>query len=164
MSPCAATIAAAVATPAAACSAGHDSIWRSASTGGDTSRVERRLIPGHSPHEPVVGYSRAIVSGADVHVSGTAPIPRDGDPPDGAYEQARLCLEIVGGALGEAGAGFADVVRTRMYLTDADDFEEVARAHGEVFSEIRPASTAVVVKSLLDPRWRVEIEADAVLP
>ena len=84
--------------------------------------MERRLIPGHSPYEPVVGYSRAVVSGANVHVSGTAPIPRDGDPPDGAYEQARLCLEIVGGALGEAGAGFADVVRTRIYLTDADDW------------------------------------------
>jgi enamine deaminase RidA (YjgF/YER057c/UK114 family) len=126
--------------------------------------VERRLIPGHSPYEPVVGYSRAVVSGAYVYVSGTAPIPRDGDPPDGAYEQTRLCLEIVGGALDEAGAGFADVVRTRIYLTDADDWEEVARAHGEVFAEIRPASTAVVVKGLLDPRWRVEIEADAVLP
>jgi enamine deaminase RidA (YjgF/YER057c/UK114 family) len=97
-------------------------------------------------------------------VSGTAPIPREGEPPTGAYEQAQLCLEIVGGALGEAGAGFRDVVRTRIYLTDRDDYEEVARAHGEVFSEIRPASTAVVVKGLLDPRWRVEIEADAVLP
>jgi enamine deaminase RidA (YjgF/YER057c/UK114 family) len=125
--------------------------------------VERRLIPGHSPYEPVVGYSRAVVSGSHVHVSGTAPIPRVGDPPDGAYEQARLCLEIVGGALGEAGAGFADVVRTRIYLTDAEDYEEVARAHGEVFAEIRPASTAVIVKGLLDPRWLVEIEAEAVL-
>ena len=96
-----------------------------------------------------------------MHVSGTAPIPRDGDPPTGAYEQTRLCLEIVGGALAEAGAGFTDVVRTRIYLTDADDYEEVARAHGEVFSTIRPASTAVVVKGLLDPRWRVEIEAEA---
>ena len=114
--------------------------------------------------EPVVGYSRAVVAGRTVHVSGTAPIPREGDPPPGAYEQARLCLEIVGGALGEAGGSFPDVVRTRIYLTDADDWDEVARAHGEVFSEIRPASTAVVVKGLLDPRWRVEIEADAVLP
>jgi len=125
--------------------------------------VERRLIPGHSPYEPVVGFSRAVVSGTHVHVSGTAPIPREGDPPEGAYGQARLCLEIVGGALAEAGAGFADVIRTRIYLTDADDYEEVARAHGEVFSEIRPASTAVVVKGLLDSRWLVEIEADAVL-
>lgn len=111
-----------------------------------------------------MGYSRAVVSGGDVYVSGTAPIPRDGDPPAGAYEQARLCLEIVGGALDEAGAGFPDVVRTRIYLTDAGDYEEIARAHGEVFAEIRPASTAVVVKGLLDPRWRVEIEAEAVLP
>ena len=126
--------------------------------------MERRLISGHSPYEPEVGYSRAVVADGVVHVSGTAPIPREGDPPEGAYEQTRLCLEIVGGALGEAGAGFGDVVRTRIYLTDANDYREMARAHGEVFSEIRPASTAVVVKALLDPRWRVEIEAEAVLP
>ena len=126
--------------------------------------MERRLIPGHSPYEPVVGYSRAVVSDGQVHVSGTAPIPAEGDPPEGAYEQMRLCLEIVGGALAQAGAGFEDVVRTRIYLTDAEDWQEAARAHGEVFSEIRPASTAVVVKALLDPRWRVEIEAEAVLP
>ena len=111
----------------------------------------------------MVGYSRAVVSGSTVHVSGTAPIPREGDPPDGAYEQMRLCLESVGGALAEAGAGFEDVVRTRIYLTHAEDYEEVARAHGEVFSAIRPASTAVIVKGLLDARWRVEIEAEAVL-
>jgi enamine deaminase RidA (YjgF/YER057c/UK114 family) len=126
--------------------------------------VERRLIPGHSPFEQQVGFSRAVVCGDGVHVAGTAPIPRAGETPAGAYEQARLCLEIVGGALEQAGARFADVVRTRIYLTDAGDYEEVARAHGEVFAEIRPASTAVVVKGLLDPRWRVEIEADAVLP
>jgi enamine deaminase RidA (YjgF/YER057c/UK114 family) len=126
--------------------------------------VERRLISGHSPYETVTGFSRAVVAGGRVLVAGTAPIPIDGDPPDGAYEQARLCLEIVGGALARAGAGFADVVRTRMYLTDPGDWEEVARAHGEVFAEIRPASTAVVVKELLDPRWRVELEAEAVLP
>jgi enamine deaminase RidA (YjgF/YER057c/UK114 family) len=126
--------------------------------------VEHRLISGHSPYETVTGFSRAVVAGGRVLVAGTAPIPIDGDPPDGAYEQARLCLEIVGGALERAGAGFADVVRTRMYLTDPGDWEEVARAHGEVFAEIRPASTAVVVKELLDPRWRVELEAEAVLP
>ena len=126
--------------------------------------MERLLIPGHSPYEPVVGYSRAVVSGGCVYVSGTAPIPAAGDPPDGAYEQARLCLEIVGDALARAGASFGDVVRTRIYLTDGGDGREVGRAHSEVFSEIRPASTQVVVKGLLDPRWRVEIEADAVLP
>ena len=103
------------------------------------------------------------MDGDRVLVAGTAPIPREGDPPEGAYEQMRLCLEIVGEALERAGAGFADVVRTRMYLTDAGDWEDVARAHGEVFAEIRPASTAVVVKGLLDPRWRIELEAEAVL-
>ncbi len=111
----------------------------------------------------MVGFSRAFVVGRDVRVAGTAPIPREGDPPEDAYGQARLCLEIIGGALEEAGARFDDVVRTRLYLVDAADYEDVARAHGEVFSEIRPASTAIVVKALLDPRWRVEIEADAVL-
>ena len=110
-----------------------------------------------------MGYSRAVVVDDAVHVSGTAPIPREGDPPEGAYEQMRLCLEIVGGALAEAGASFEDVVRTRIYLTDGDDYEQVAQAHGEVFSEIRPASTAVIVKGLLDPRWRVEVEAEAKL-
>jgi len=126
--------------------------------------VERLLIPGHSPYEAVVGFSRAVVAGAAVHVAGTAPIPADGDPPEGAYEQARLCLEIVGGALERAGARLEDVVRTRIYIVDVDDWQEVARAHGEVFAEIRPASTCVVVSALLDPRFLVEIEANAVLP
>ncbi len=123
--------------------------------------MERRLISGHSPYERVVGFSRAVVAGPHVHVAGTAPIPADGSPPpDGAYEQARLCLEIIGGALDRAGATFADVVRTRIFLTDPDDYTEIARAHGEIFGEIRPASTAVVTR-LLDPAWKVEIEAEA---
>lgn len=126
--------------------------------------MERRLISGHSPYEPVAGFSRAVVAGGEVHVAGTAPIPAEGDPPEGAYEQMRLCLQLVGKALAQAGAGFGDVVRTRMYLTDAADWPEIARAHGEVFAEIRPAATAVVVKGLLDPRWRVELEAEATLP
>lgn len=125
--------------------------------------MERRAIAGHSPLEPVVGYSRAVVAGGMVYIAGTAPIPKQGDPPEGAYEQARLCLEIVGGVLAEAGSSFADVVRTRIYLTSADDWREVGRAHGEVFGEIRPASAMVIVAGLLDPRWRVEIEAEAVL-
>lgn len=125
--------------------------------------MERRAIAGHSPLEPVVGYSRAVVAHGVVHVAGTAPIPKQGNPPEGAYEQARLCLEIIGGVLAEAGSSFADVVRTRIYLTSADDWREVGRAHGEVFGEIRPASSMLVVAGLLDPRWRVEIEADAVL-
>lgn len=113
--------------------------------------------------EPVVGYSRAVVAGGLVHVSGTAPIPADGaEPPAGAYEQARLCLELIGNALREAGSTLADVVRTRVYITDPAIWEGVGRAHGEVFGEIRPASTMVVI-GLLDPRWLVEIEADAVV-
>jgi enamine deaminase RidA (YjgF/YER057c/UK114 family) len=114
--------------------------------------------------ESVVGYSRAVVAGRHVFVSGTAPIPADGgDPPESVYEQARLCLDIVLGALAQAGAGAEDVVRTRLYVVDAAEFEDVGRAHGEVFGDIRPATAGIVVKGLLDPRWRVEIEADAVL-
>ena len=117
--------------------------------------------------EPVFGFSRAVVSGRNVHVAGTAPIPSDGDPPAGAYDQMRLCLEIVvrGDEIASVrGAGFEDVVRTRMFIVHAEDWPEVARAHGEVFADIRPASTAIVIKALLDTRWRVEVEADAVLP
>jgi enamine deaminase RidA (YjgF/YER057c/UK114 family) len=126
--------------------------------------VPRHLIAGHGPLEPVVGYSRAVAVDGRVHVSGTAPIPADGGaPPEGAYEQARLCLEIVAGALERAGASPADVVRTRIYLVDAADFDDVGRAHAELFGDVRPAATAVVVAALLDPRWRVEIEADAVI-
>jgi enamine deaminase RidA (YjgF/YER057c/UK114 family) len=112
--------------------------------------------------EPVFGFSRAVVSGRNVHVAGTAPIPKEGEPPESAYEQMRLCLAIVGEALERAGADFADVVRTRMFIVDRADWQEVARAHGEVFAEIRPASTAVIA-NLVDPRWKVELEADAVL-
>jgi enamine deaminase RidA (YjgF/YER057c/UK114 family) len=124
--------------------------------------MERRLLSGHSPFEAVAGFSRAVVAGPYVHVAGTAPIPREGDPPEGAYEQARLCLEIIGDVLERAGASLQDVVRTRMYVADRADWPEVSRAHGEVFAEIRPAATCVVT-GLLDDRWRVEIEADAVL-
>ena len=125
--------------------------------------MERRLLPGHSPFEAVAGFSRAVVDGRHVYVAGTAPIPRDGAPPEGAYDQTRLCLEIIGDALDRAGASLADVVRTRMYVADREDWAEIARAHGDVFADVRPAATAVVT-DLLDPRWRVEIEADAVLP
>ena len=126
--------------------------------------MERRRIAGHAPMEPVVGYSRAVVAGHHVYVSGTAPIPADGsEPPESVYEQTRLCLEIILGALEQAGARPEDVVRTRMYAVDKDSFEEIGRAHGEVFGEIRPASAWIGVSHLGDPRWRVEIEADAVV-
>jgi enamine deaminase RidA (YjgF/YER057c/UK114 family) len=126
--------------------------------------VERRLISSGGHFEDRVGYSRAVVAGGQVWVSGTAPImPDDADPPPSAYAQARRCLEIIEAALGEAGASLRDVVRTRIYVTDPKLIDEVGRAHREAFGEIRPATTGLVV-SLLDPRWLVEIEAEALLP
>ena len=126
--------------------------------------MRRTLISGSSPYEGVAGFSRAVVVGDRVHVAGTAPIPADGSPtPESAYEQARLCLEIIGGALERAGSSLEHVVRTNIYVTDRSHWEEVARAHGEVFRDVRPAATCVVT-ALLDPTWAVEIEADAVLP
>jgi enamine deaminase RidA (YjgF/YER057c/UK114 family) len=126
---------------------------------------ERELITGHSPYEPVFGFSRAVRDGDRVVVSGTAPVPADGSPPPaGAYDQARLCLDLIGEALDRAGSGLPHVLRTRMFLTDAAHWREVARAHGEVFADIRPAATAVIVAGLLDPAWLVEIEAEAALP
>lgn len=91
-------------------------------------------------------------------------MPDGGDPPADAYGQARRCFEIILAALTEAGAGPEHVVRTRMYLVDAKDSEGVGRAHGELFGSVRPASAMIVVSALIDPRWVVEIEADALLP
>jgi enamine deaminase RidA (YjgF/YER057c/UK114 family) len=125
----------------------------------------RRSISSGSPYEPIIGFSRAVVDGSHVAVAGTAPIMSDGgDPPPDAYGQARRCLEIVLAALAEAGAEPRHVIRTRLYLVRADDWEEVGRAHGEVFSDVRPANTMVVVAGFLDPRWLLEIEADAIVP
>lgn len=126
---------------------------------------DRRLVSSGSPFEPVIGFSRAVRVGRVVAVSGTPPVmPDGGEPPPDAYGQTRRCLEIVVAALEEAGARVEDVVRTRTYLTCAADWEEVGRAHGEVFGDVRPASTMVVVAALLDPRWLVEFEADAIIP
>jgi enamine deaminase RidA (YjgF/YER057c/UK114 family) len=125
--------------------------------------VERRLISSGSAWEERYGYSRAVVAGRFVHVAGTAPImPDDADPPSDPYEQARRCLEIIEGALGDAGATADDVVRTRVFVTAAGHISEVMRAHGEVFAQARPACTGLVVE-LLDPRWLVEIEVEAYL-
>ena len=126
--------------------------------------MERRLISSGSPFEATIGFSRAVRVGDRVLVSGTAPVWPDGSCPDDVGTQARRCLEIIVTALAEAGASPDDVVRTRMFLTDAADGDEVGRAHGEVFGAVRPAATMVVVAALLDPRWKVEIEAEAVLP
>jgi enamine deaminase RidA (YjgF/YER057c/UK114 family) len=126
--------------------------------------MARRNIPGTSPYEAVMGYCRAVVVGKHVFVAGTAPIPPDGSaPPEGSYEQTKLCLEIIGRALEQAGASFEHVVRTRIHITDPEHFEGVARAHGDVFADIRPVNTTVV-SALMDPRWTLEIDVDAVLP
>jgi enamine deaminase RidA (YjgF/YER057c/UK114 family) len=123
----------------------------------------RRRIASGSPYEPVVGFSRALRVGGRVLVSGTAPIWPDGSCDPDPEAQAARCLEIILAALTEAGAGPEQVVRTRMYLVDPADWEAVGRAHGAVFAEVRPVATMVVVAALLDPRWRVEIEAEALL-
>jgi enamine deaminase RidA (YjgF/YER057c/UK114 family) len=123
--------------------------------------MQRRTISSGAAFEERVGYSRAVVVGPHVWVSGTAPImPGNADPPLDAYAQARRCIEIVEAALNEAGASLDDVVRTRIYVTSADLIEDVGRAHREAFGAARPATTGVVAQ-LLDPRWLVEIEADA---
>jgi enamine deaminase RidA (YjgF/YER057c/UK114 family) len=130
---------------------------------GDTTQIDKQLITSGAAFERRVGYSRAVRVGDRVWVSGTAPImPDDADPPASAYEQARVCLGIVARALAEAGATLDDVVRTRIYVTDAGLIDEVGRAHGEAFARARPATTGIVTQ-LLDPRWLVEIEAEAVI-
>jgi enamine deaminase RidA (YjgF/YER057c/UK114 family) len=126
--------------------------------------VERRLVSSGSPYEPVVGYSRAVRVGPHVFVAGTAPImPEGAEPPADSYGQAKRCFEIILAALEEAGARAEHVVRTRVFLTDAEHFDGADRAHGEVFSSIRPVNAMIVVRGFVDPRWLVEIEVDAVV-
>ena len=127
------------------------------------SADQRQHISSGSPFEPRIGFSRAFRVGDRVVVSGTAPIWPDGSCDPDPEVQAARCFEIALAALAEAGAGPEDVVRTRMYIVDPADWEAVGRAHGAVFAAVRPASTMVVVAALLDPRWRVEIEAEAVV-
>ena len=125
--------------------------------------MERRTIASGSPYEPVMGFSRAVRVGQHVFVAGTAPVMPEGEElPADTYGQAKRCLEIIVAALAEAGARPEHVVRTRIFATSAGDFEEIARAHGAVFADVRPACTYVVAQ-LVDPRWRVEIEAEALL-
>ena len=125
--------------------------------------MTREHAASGSPFEDTIGFSRAVRIGDRVVVSGTAPILPDGGCPDDVDAQARRCWEIVLAALGDLGADATHVVRTRQYLTDAADAEVVGRVHGEVFARVRPASTMVVVAGLLDPRWRVEVEAEAIV-
>lgn len=123
----------------------------------------RRLVAGSSPYEAPIGFSRAVRVDDVVEVAGTAPVWPDGSCPEDAEAQADRCFEIALDALRRAGGDPADVVRTRMYLTDASDWEAVGRAHGRRFGAVRPAATMVVVAGLLDPRWKVEVEVQAVL-
>jgi enamine deaminase RidA (YjgF/YER057c/UK114 family) len=125
---------------------------------------ERRQVGSGAPHEELYGYSRAVRIGDRVIVSGTAPVWPDGSCDRDAGAQARRCCEIIVAALSELGANAANVVRTRMFITDLADSEAVGTAHREFFGEAAPATTMVVVSALLDPRWKVEIEADALIP
>ena len=124
---------------------------------------DRERIPSGSPYETTIGFSRALRVGRNVYVSGTAPIWPDGSCDPDPEVQARRCLEIILEALGKAGATANHVVRTRMFITDPAHADAVSRAHGAVFGEVRPAATMVVITGMLDPRWKVEIEADAVM-
>ena len=122
---------------------------------------ERTNFPGTSPYEPIIGFSRAVRIGNQVHVSGTGPVGADQADPATQTEQ---CLTLIAAVLKEAGSSIEHVVRTRLYLTRLEDWEEIGRIHGKFFSITLPAATMVVVSSLLNPDWRIEIEVEAVDP
>jgi enamine deaminase RidA (YjgF/YER057c/UK114 family) len=124
---------------------------------------DRRRVSSGSPFEPRIGFSRALRAGDRVLVSGTGPVMPDGGCPETTLEQARRCWAIVAAALEQAGATVRDVVRTRTLLTPEADAEGAMAAHGEIFADVRPASTMLVIHALLDPRWTVEVEAEAQL-
>jgi enamine deaminase RidA (YjgF/YER057c/UK114 family) len=123
--------------------------------------MKRTNIAGTSPYEPIIGFSRAVRIGNQVHVSGTGPVGADDKD---VAEQTDQCLKIIAAALRQAGSSMEHVYRTRMFLTRTEDWETVGRVHGKYFADTRPAATMVVIKELLDARWRIEIEADAIVP
>lgn len=125
---------------------------------------QRQYATSGSPYEEQYGFSRAVRVGRHIHVAGTAPIWPDGSCDPDPATQARRCFDIIREALAEVGSGTDDVVRTRMYITDAAWASAVGEVHGEVFGTCRPAATMVVVAGLLDPAWKVEIEATALVP
>ena len=125
--------------------------------------MERRVVSSGNPMEQSVGYSRAVRVGDRVCVSGTCAVWPDGTVDPDAGAQARRCFEIIEAALAELGASLADVVRTRMYVVHVGDFPAVAAVHGEKLGSVRPATSGLVVAALLDPRWKVEIEVEAVV-
>lgn len=128
--------------------------------------MERLLVSSGSPYEEPIGFSRAVRVGNLIAVAGTAPVCADGKTahPGDAYRQTLRCLEIIAAAIEEAGGKLENVVRTRMFLTRSEIWQDVGKAHGEYFGKIRPASTMLVVNSLLSPEWLVEIEADCIVP
>ena len=127
--------------------------------------MTRTLVPSTSPYAPIIGFSRAVRVGNHISVGGTAPIGADGktvgvgDP----AAQTRRCLEIIKGALEQAGASLSDVVRTRMLLTRIEDWPEIAKVRAEYFRDIRPVDTVVQVGSFIDKDWLLEIEVDAIV-
>jgi enamine deaminase RidA (YjgF/YER057c/UK114 family) len=123
----------------------------------------RQHVSSGTPLEPALGYSRAIRVGDLVCVSATAAIWPDGHVDPSVSGQAERCLEIIATALGEAGAALDDIFRTRVYLVDRDDAAAVGKVHGRVFGTVRPVTGFIVVSGFIDPRWKVEIEADAVI-
>lgn len=124
----------------------------------------RQHIASASPYEPLYGYSRATRVGDRISVAGTAPIEADGSSTIGdAGVQAARCLAIIADALAALGGSPADVIRTRMFITDPADADLVGRAHGAMFGDIRPAATMLVVSALIRPEWKVEIEAEAII-
>lgn len=128
-----------------------------------THRKERQLVSSGSPYEEPIGFSRAVRVGDRVIVAGTAPNWPDGHVDPDVEVQAERCIEIMLTALAEAGASAEEVVRTRTYLVEASDWEAAGRAHGRHFRAARPASTMVVVTGFVDARWKVEMEAEAVI-
>jgi enamine deaminase RidA (YjgF/YER057c/UK114 family) len=127
--------------------------------------MPRQLISSGSPFEKPIGFSRAVRVGNTISVSGTAPIAPGGGTayPGDLYRQTRTCIEIIKNAIESAGGSLAEVVRTRIMLTDIDCWQEAAKAHGEFFGDIRPASTFIEVSRFIDADWLVEMEADAVV-
>ena len=125
--------------------------------------TQRRVVTTGRPWEAIVGYARAVRIGPSIEISGCAPTASDGSTvgEGDVYEQTRQCLRVVGEALGGVGAGFDDVTRTRIFTTVPRRWREIGRAHSEVFGAIKPATSLVGVRGLLDPKWLVEIEASA---